>query len=86
MFQQSESGYDLLSDSIHRPETDYKTFKSFQTSRKIGFDNLLSPSHSSVSPPLKPYANDNNAPSTPGTHYQCTHYYRGLNMDYLGKH
>ena len=88
MFHQTESDYDLLTDRIHRLETDLNHMKnntrtaqkklSYPQSSDSDSSSFATPKHHKQSPKFESH-------KTPEDRYQHTNYYRGPNMDYLRK-
>ena len=86
MFHQTKSDYDMLTDCIHRLETDVKNIQQANSNStkkkldyKIPFDSDDSSSTNMPSPKREPKQ------TPPSTNYEHTKYYRDPNIDYLRK-
>ena len=88
MFKDMEADYDMLTDRIHRVETDVNNLKTPEnkrsTARKIVFDKPSDSDDSSISHhPQKHKSNE--YVTTPSNRPYRNTYYRGPNIDYLRK-
>ena len=88
MFKDMENDYDMLTDRIHRLESDVSNMKvpkqSASTARKLDYGKTSESDDSSFSTFPQKHKSSEYVPQTPKQPYRNT-YYRGPNIDYLRK-